>query len=86
MAYHSLIEGNLPKDVVRSIACYEFCVLSLMYFLSAAAYGVLYRHSSDHRLRDNVGVLAPLGVKVRHLVDSVGFKTLIDGCDLDPTL
>lgn len=38
------------------------------------------------RIRQNVGVLAPLGDKVRHLIDTARFVTIIDGCDMDKTL
>lgn len=57
-----------------------------MSFISAAAYGVLFRNSSDPRLTNNVGVLAPLGSRVRQFVYTVGFSTLIGDCRLDNTL
>lgn len=57
-----------------------------MSFLSTAAYGVLYLSLSDPRLRDNSGVLAPLGEKVWHFVDTAGFMKIDEGCDIDRTM
>lgn len=57
-----------------------------MSFLSSATYGVLFLHSSDPRLQNNIRVLAPLGEKVRQFVDPIGFSTIVGDCRFDKTL
>lgn len=83
LSYHMFNRGDLPQAIVKSIACSEFCVLSLMCFLSAAAHGVLFRDTIDPLLRGITGVLAPLGRGIREFVYLVGFVTLTDGCKFD---
>lgn len=76
----------MPTAIVGTIACSEFCVLSLMFFFYEATYGVIYRQSDDPRLRDNVGVLAPMSDMVRDFVYRTYFLAIIEGCDIDKNL
>lgn len=86
LAYNSVISDDTPKEIVREITCYEFCVLRLLCSLSETVYGVLFRHWSDTQLRENVEILAPLAEDVRKFVDTFGFTTIIDGGVLEKTL